>query len=502
VQTRFAERSSNEVSLVHYLTVGRFGFTERSVPPNLVDRVVAHFVPGGLRQLGGETSFIVPWNEDELGELEDAVKTRYELELNLSDHLTREGLLSIQYTGVEIHIAFPVAAVAAEMFGASAGERGQTYDPETVRENAEEHAAENKQRRRISGIASGSQRLQAVVDALRAGAPFLPPWLAERLLAPVAPQIVDELVSLLGSENARLRRLGVGVLREAGPAAAAAAVPALTALLRKTTERVDAFLITFSLAGLGQGAEPGLVEALNHDGAQMDALEALAKLPSLSEPTRARLATIAVGKGEIAAMARHVLGQSAIAKRLARLRETLATRDARAQSRTLSERVRRGELETSQLGLAAHLGDTASQIVVTGAAREPTKDLRTWAVKLLELRPECVRQVVAAVLDARSVSLQPRSASLTQDVARAVCDGTAASTFQKLLDKHDWMNIPGLDLMTLQNAVAAAETSGDEQRQHLCAIMETLIGCDGVSDFFLLLQEEAIPTVLGEREVK
>src|SRR5579872_591868 len=190
-----------QMSFVHYLTVGRFGFTERSVPPNLMERVVAHFVPDGLRQLGGETSFIVPWDEGELRELEEAVMFRYGLELNLSDYRTPDGLLSIQYTGVETHVAFPVARVAGELFGASAGERGQLYDAAYVEKAAERDASENKERKRVAAIPNGQQRLQAVVDALHAGAQFLPPWLAERLLAPVAPFIIDQLVALLGSDE-------------------------------------------------------------------------------------------------------------------------------------------------------------------------------------------------------------------------------------------------------------------------------------------------------------
>ena len=485
------------MSFVHFLTVGRFGFTEESVPPGLVDRVVAHFVPGRLQSLGRPTSFLVPWNEGELAELEEAVKARYELELDLAEYLTQDGLLCFQYTGVEVHIAYPVAAVAGELFNASAGERGQVYEPEAVLRLAAEHAAENQRRREIKRSQDPRRRLGAVVEALEADEKSLPAWLAERYLAEVAPELVPELVELLDSGHKRLQRLACGVLREAGPAAAALAVPALAALLAKGPERVFAFSIAFTLSGLGPDAEPGLLAALDCEGAEDTALGALAKLESLSAATRKRLIEIAQGQGERADMAKHALGDSAVAQRLAAVRGALASLEPEAQSRVLAERLQRGELEEAQLRFAAYLGDEASKLVLEQANEEAPQGLVAWLTGLPEGRADWMTAVTVAALEARSATLRPRSAELTSEVAQTIRDGTASERFPELLDAHDWMRIPGLDLETLQRAVAASEASGDGQRQHLLGIMETLDYYDGRGAFFLFLRHEAVPRVLG-----
>lgn len=496
------------MSFVHYLTVGRFGFTEDSVPPGLMDRVVAHFVPGGLRKLGRPTSFVVPWNEGELAELEDAVKQRYELDLDLSQYLNSEGLLCMQYTGMEVHVAFPVAAVASDLFGASAGERGTLYDPLRLREQADQHARENAERKQVLQIQDGAKRLEAVLAALRSDASFLPLGLGERYIAEVAPTIVPELLELLSFQddqlpqlqNERIRLLALGGLRDAGPAAAVA-VPKLTAML--ASRGSDHFSIVLALGRMGQAAEPGLVAALDLDDevswARDHALQALAKLDSISDSTRAKLVEISQGDDEAAGMAMHALGESPIARRLRRLRQALREHDPTVRAQELAGRVKRGELDGAQLRLAAYLGDAASHIAIHGSPAASVDDLGQWAAGLPDTSIEVARAVMAAALDARSTSLPPRSAALTQAVARAVHEGTAADRQQELFEAHDWTNISCLQDTALQHGVAACQAVGEEFREHLQGVVEELEEGDGAA-FLLLLQEEAIPLILGKRD--
>ena len=402
----------------------------------------------------------------------------------------------MQDTGVETHVAFPVAVVAAVLFDAAAGERGQVWDPEKVRANAERHAAENAARKRITGIEDGRERLEAVVEVLKVGGPSLPPRL-DRVVAEVAPEVIPELVALLGADDQGLRLLACDAPASAGAAAAPAAVPALTAQLKRGDWMLS-HSAALALAAMGRGGRTRPRSRPRQRGARpRRGAPALAKLDSLSDSAQAKLARIAEGQGELADMAKHALGESAIARRLARAREATAKRDPVAQSQVLAERLRNGEIDAARLRFAAYLGDAGSQIVLEGACTEPPKDLSVWAANLLEAPDEWFMPVLAAALDARSTTLRPRSAALTQAVARTLREGTAHARLQELLEAHDWLQIPGLDLGTVNSAVAASEACGEERRQHLLRIMRTLDAGGACAAFFSLLQEEAIPTVLG-----
>lgn len=107
--------------------------------------------------------------------------------------------------------------------------------------------------------------------------------------------------------------------------------------------------------------------------------------------------------------------------------------------------------------------------------------------------------ILAAALDARSATLRPRSAVLAQSVATAIREGDAGARLQELLDAHDWMHIPGLDLASLNDAVAAAEASGEDCKGHMLRLMKTLDAEELAPTFFLLLHEDAIPMVLAGR---
>lgn len=282
-----------------------------------------------------------------------------------------------------------------------------------------------------------------------------------------------------------------------------AAVPELTAML--VDPKIDgslAFSIVLALENMGPSAEPGLAAALDLDDqsswARDTALKALAKLDSVSDSTRARLVAISQGDDEAAQMARHALGDSPIAQRLRKLRQALREQDITGGARALADRAKVGSLDDAQLRLAAYLGDAPSQIVVHGAPAKTVDDLGLWVVGFPDAPIEITRAVTAAALDARSTSLPPRSAGLTQAVAEAVREGTAVERRQKLFEAYDWMNISCLQYTALQHGAAACQAIGEEFRQHLQGIVRTFEEGDGEA-FFLLLHENAIPLALGRR---
>ena len=122
--------------LFHYLTIGRFEFVEEEAPPDLVQRVLDHFTPGGLTRLGRAARIIEPFKREEIREIEEEVKRRFGLELNLGEYLREDGLLQIMYMA---HAAFEsfaehVALVVSERFGTIASDRGRVYEPAKIKE--------------------------------------------------------------------------------------------------------------------------------------------------------------------------------------------------------------------------------------------------------------------------------------------------------------------------------------------------------------------------------
>jgi len=300
------------VSLVHYLTIGRFGFREDSLPPNLVDRVVAHFVPGGLQQLGRDTSFVVPFSDGELVELEDEVRRRFDVEVSLKGYLTEDGLLCIQYTGVRVEIAEHVAVVAHDLFGAVAGERGEICDPVHLQRRSEECALQNAERKRLLSIKDGRERIRAVIHNLegaKGGSPRIPVWIANATVKDVARDHVDELVLALKSKHEAVLTFAGFTLAELGRAAVKA-IPGLTEVVRDPTSP-GAFAAVRALEAMGSEAEEGLVIALNHPGASVawTAICALSRLGRVSNATRARLGEVAAGQGEHSEAARKALAK-------------------------------------------------------------------------------------------------------------------------------------------------------------------------------------------------
>lgn len=298
------------MSFVHYLTIGRFSFGDGSRPPSLLERVVAHSIPDGLRRLERVNGFIQPFSDDELAQMEAELRRRFDLEVNLRDYLTSQGLFCIRYTDVPLEIAQHVALIAHELFGAVAGERGKIWEPASLRRASERCAVQNAERRRLWAIEDGADRVREVVQALER--PEDDPrrisiGIGRGAVADVAAAALPDLIAALSSEHEAVRRFAAASLEDLG-VAAAEAIPALTAAVRDPEGPASSGVVS-ALAAMGKAAEEGLVLALNHRdrGVRFGAIQALGALGEISDSARERLVQIAAGKDEHGDEARKAL---------------------------------------------------------------------------------------------------------------------------------------------------------------------------------------------------
>src|SRR5262249_28916116 len=148
-----------------------------------------------------------------------------------------------------------------------------------------------------------------------------------------------------------------------------------------------------------------------HQPAREMALLALTAIPELAPDARARIAPFAQGDDELAELARHVLGDSVIARRLAALRE------------------RHGNIDVGG-------------------------DLAAWA---RAVPPSDVAAVVAAALDAGSARPMPRPGALSRALAAAVRAGNVHRRMRKLEAEHGDPMIPGPDSGFQRTAIAGLD---------------------------------------------
>lgn len=245
------------------------------------------------------TGLIQPFTENELAQLEDELRRRFDLEVNLRDYLTTQGLLCIPYTDLRLQVAEHVAVIAHELFGAVAGERGKLRDVALLRRQSERYAHQNAERMRLLAIEDGVDRVREVVRALRRRGNDprrIPVWIAVDAMADVAAAARSDLIAALSVKSQAVRTFATRSLEHLG-VAAAEAIPALTPFVRdpKSPEAYDAVC---ALAAMGEAAEEGLVLALNHHDrvVRFVAIRALGALREVSESALARLVQMADGK--------------------------------------------------------------------------------------------------------------------------------------------------------------------------------------------------------------
>lgn len=300
------------MSFVHYLTIGRFTYTEGAEPATLTERVAAHFIPDGLRRLERGICGIQPFTDDELGQIEEELRRRREVDVALREYLTEQGLLYIRYTNVRLHLAEHVAMIAHELFGAVAGERGQLRSYDSLRQESERYAVQEAECRRLHSIKNGVARIHEIVQALQRPGEDprqVPIWDAVDIAADVASLALPELIAALSAEHEAVRRFAAFSLERLG-ASAAIAVPSLVAAIRDTRSS-DGYPIVLALAAMGKVAEEGLVLALDHHDnlVRSQSIEALGALDDVSDATRARLVHLAANNDSSGKAARKALGR-------------------------------------------------------------------------------------------------------------------------------------------------------------------------------------------------
>lgn len=304
-----ARARTDDVSLIHHLSIGRFAAASDMPQPTLLERVVAHLTPGGLARLGAPAA-PTPLTDQELDRLERVLKEAWELPIHLRSYL-QEGVLTVPYTAEGMYrVAWPIAAVAREELGLTVAERGRPYTDAQIRTAAEKSRAHNAATRALCSIEDGEARVRAAVDEVRRGRRSS--YDAHRLLHGLGAEIVPAVASLL-TDEAGLQVFACHVLGALGPAAVAA-LPAFEELFRR--EALDesiALHAAGALAKIGPAAQAVLARALAHKAARETALMALAALPELAPETRARIVPLAQGESELAQLARHALGDSPIA---------------------------------------------------------------------------------------------------------------------------------------------------------------------------------------------
>ena len=302
------------MSLFHYLTIGRFEFVEEEAPPDLVQRVFDHFTPGGLTRLGRAARIIEPFKREEIREIEEEVKRRFGLELNLVEYLREDGLLQIMYMA---HAAFEsfaehVALVASERFGAIATDRGHVYEPAKIKEMSDRLLIRDAERTRLAQIEDGPERIREINKAVQR--PFEDPkWIAigfARQMAQGAPAgAVTELINSLRHPNRIVRIFAGCALGDIGEPAKKA-IPVITNLLKDPDIEID-FSTVEALGTMGTEAESALLLALEHKDSfiRYKAIEALGNLGGLSEKGLSMLREIATQSTEDGKSAREALAK-------------------------------------------------------------------------------------------------------------------------------------------------------------------------------------------------
>ncbi|HZU95289.1 MAG TPA: hypothetical protein VFF73_01170 [Planctomycetota bacterium] len=301
------------MSFVHFLTIGRFGFGDTPPPSALMDRVVFPVIPEELKPYLARSTptFLVPFSEDELVQLEREVRRRFDVEVSLRDFLTKDRLLRIQYTDwVRVLVAEHVAVVARELFGAVAADRDQFVDPDRLERRSQECAIQNAERKRIFAIKDGGERMAAVIQALERAEDDpkkVHVWIAVEMVSDVAAGHVSELIRALRAAHRAVQAFAGYTLQRLGPAASEA-IPALVDVLCDTKSAAPGVVVD-ALGAMGPKGEAGLVIALDHSDSlvRWRAIRALGNLGQAAEPTRARLRQIAAGTGEHADAARKAL---------------------------------------------------------------------------------------------------------------------------------------------------------------------------------------------------
>lgn len=302
------------MSWIHYLTIGRFEFLEEEREPNLVQRVLDHFTPGGLTRLGRDARVLAPFSLSEIAKIEKEVQLRFGLNLNLGEHLTEEGLLRIQYLGGGAFGSYAehVAPVAYDLFGAIASDRGHAYSPAEIEKMSLSLLLRDSELERISGIEDGAERVKSIVAAMQRAVddPELI-HLAFALMAMrgASDSAILELISTLRHSSLDVKEFAALALGGFGERAKQA-IPALVDVIGNSKSLVAYFAVE-SLGTIGKAAEPALLNALQHHDSSVrsHAIDALGKLGDLSESGRAMLREIGKHNDEIAiaALARATL---------------------------------------------------------------------------------------------------------------------------------------------------------------------------------------------------
>ena len=285
------------MSFFHYLTIGRFSYDPDAPLPGLGDRVLAHFLPGGLAALQRVTGSIDPFTDDELVRIEDQLHRRFDLDVSLRSHRTDEGLLRIEYANDSHGVAVHTACIAHELCGAVAGESGRLIPIEQLRARSESIVVQKAERIRIESIQDSATRYREVVASLERS-PDDPRCVQVNfgvsVLKDLGEALLPDFIVALSSDSAAVRGLAMALVEALGPAASAAA-PALATSVRRPESGHEAYAAVRALAVLGDAGADGLEACLDHQLAHVRcaAAEALAKFASVSESVRARLVELA-----------------------------------------------------------------------------------------------------------------------------------------------------------------------------------------------------------------
>ena len=199
------------MSLFHYLTIGRFEFVEEEAPPDLVQRVLDHFTPGGLTRLGRAARIIEPFKREEIREIEEEVKRRFGLELNLGEYLREDGLLQIMYmahAGFE-SFAEHVALVALGTLRCHrASDRGRVYEPAKIKEMSQGLIIRDLERKRLAQIEDGAERIREIIKAVQRPTED-PKWIdiafAQQAAVGASTGAITELINSLRHPNRIVR---------------------------------------------------------------------------------------------------------------------------------------------------------------------------------------------------------------------------------------------------------------------------------------------------------
>jgi len=401
--------------------------------PGLRERMLAWFRRAGRDRSHRWPSFI-PLTDHELGRLERGLNEKWQLSVPLRRYLRHGGLNppSTYLQGI-YRITWPLAAVGREELGLTVLEGWRPLSDEQVRRAAESCRPHNEAVRALHRIEDGRMRVRAIAKDIRDGGVCSRALRAHELLEDLGSEIVPLLASMLAEDE--LRWFACEALAARGRDALAA-VAALEQLFER--DKLDDWIARYAmdaLENIGPAAEAALSRAVAHEPVRDRALLALAAIPELAPDTRARIAPFTRGDDELAELARHALGESGIAKRLAALR------------------ARHGDIDVGG-------------------------DLAAWARAVPDGQ---VAIVVAAALDARSARTMPRTGALSCALAAAVRAGNVHRRMRKLEAEHGEPMIPGPDSEFQRTAVAGLADR--------VAFARTVCRLDNPRDLFLLLRE-------------